>query len=92
MQILGWYLLFVKFQTHTLGCLRYREKHGKDILISCGCFCCLQTCNSIFKMLIMGLGLRQNLMVISPLVYSYMQKYLYPLIMYYKSAFVVVYM
>ena len=23
--------------TNLLGCLRYKEKHGKDILISCGC-------------------------------------------------------
>ena len=23
--------------TYLLGCLRYTEKHGKDILISCGC-------------------------------------------------------
>ena len=48
--------------TFLLGCLRYRGKHRKDILGVC---CCLQTCNSVLNMLIMGFGLRQNLIVIS---------------------------
>ena len=47
------------FLTHLLGCLRFREKHIKD---AC---CCLQTCNSVVYVVVMGLVLEQSLMVIS---------------------------
>ena len=47
------------FHTHLLGCLRYREKHVKDVC------CCLQTCNSVVYVVVMGLVLGQSLMVIS---------------------------
>ena len=66
----------MKFYTHLLGCLRYREKHVKDVC------CCLQTCNSVVYVLVMGLVLGQNLMVTSTtgiLLYI-------PFIMYYGSA------
>ena len=49
----------MKFHIHLLGCLRYREKHVKD---AC---CCLQTCNSVVYVVVMGLVLGQRLMVIS---------------------------
>ena len=49
--------VFVKFHTHI--CLRYREKHVKDVC------CCLQTCNSDVYVVVMGLVLGQSLMVIS---------------------------
>ena len=45
--------------TYVLGCLRYQEKHVKDIC------CCLQTCNSVVYVVVMGLVLGQSLMVIS---------------------------
>ena len=45
--------------TYLLGCLRYREKHVKDVC------CCLQTCNSVVYVVVMGLVLGQSLMVIS---------------------------
>ena len=48
----------MKFHTHLLGCLRYREKHVKDVC------CCLQTCNSVVCVVVMGLVLGQSLMVI----------------------------
>ena len=52
--------MFAKFHTHyLLGCLRYREKHVKDVC------CCLQTCNSVVYVVVMGLVLGQSLMVIS---------------------------
>ena len=35
--------------TYLLGCLRYVKKHVKDVC------CCLQTCNSVVNMLVMGL-------------------------------------
>ena len=35
--------------TYLLGCLRYREKHVKDVC------CCLQTCNSDVYVVVMGL-------------------------------------
>ena len=38
------------------------EKHGKDTVGMC---CCLQACNSVLNMLIIGLALRQSLMVVS---------------------------
>ena len=44
--------------TYLLGCLRYREKHVKDVC------CCLQTCNSVVYVVVMGLVLGQSLMVI----------------------------
>ena len=65
--------------TYLLRCLRYREKHVKDVC------CCLQTCNSVVYVVVMGLVLGQSLMVISTTVSCYMQKYL-PFIMYYGSA------
>ena len=49
----------MKFHTHLLGCLRYREKHVKDV-----CYC-LQTCNSVVCAVVMGLVLGQSLMVLS---------------------------
>ena len=49
----------MKFHTHLLGCLRYREKHVKDVC------CCLHTCNSDVYVVVMGLLLGQSLMVIS---------------------------
>ena len=45
--------------TYLLGCLRYQEKHVKDVC------CYLQTCNSIVYVVVMGLVLGQSLMVIS---------------------------
>ena len=51
--------VFVKFHTHLIGCLRYREKHVKDVC------CCLQTCNSDVYVVVMGLVFGQSLMVIS---------------------------
>ena len=51
----------MKFHIHIyyIGCLRYREKHEKDV-------CCrLQTCNSVVCVVVMGLVLGQSLMVIS---------------------------
>ena len=72
--------------TYLLRCLRYREKAFKLAVAVC---CCLQTCNSVLNILIMGLGLRQSLMVISItgiLLYAKV-----PFLMYYKSVFVVVY-
>ena len=51
--------VFVMFHTNLLGCLRYREKHVKDVC------CCLQTCNSVVYVVVMGLVLGQSLMVIS---------------------------
>ena len=35
--------------TYLLGCLRYREKHVKDVC------CCLQTCNSVVYVVVKGL-------------------------------------
>ena len=51
----------MKFHTHIyyIGCLRYQEKHVKDVC------CCLQTCNSVVYVVVMGLVLGQSLMVIS---------------------------
>ena len=46
----------------TKVCLRYREKHVKEIVNVC---CCLQTCNSVVYVVVMGLVLGQSLMVIS---------------------------
>ena len=65
--------------TYLIGCLRYREKHVKDVC------CCLQTCNSDVYVVVMGLVLGQGLMVISTTGIMYMQKYL-PFIMCYGSA------
>ena len=68
----------MKFHTHLLGCLRYREKHVKHVC------CCLQTCNSVVYVVVMGLVLGQSLMVISTmgiLLYAKVS----PLIMYYGS-------
>ena len=45
--------------TYLIGCLRYREKHVKDVC------CCLQTCNSDVYVVVMRLVLGKNLMVIS---------------------------
>ena len=45
--------------TYLLGCLRYREKHVKDVC------CCLQTCNSDVYVVVMELVFGQSLMVIS---------------------------
>ena len=45
--------------TYLLGCLRYQEKHVKDVC------CCLQTYNSVVCVVVMGLVLGQSLMVIS---------------------------
>ena len=45
--------------TYLLRCLRYREKHVKDVC------CCLHTCNSDVYVVVMGLVLGQSLMVIS---------------------------
>ena len=51
----------MKFHTHNylVGCLRYQEKHVKDVC------CCLQTCNSDVYVVVMRLVLGQSLMVIS---------------------------
>ena len=68
----------MKFHTHLLGCLRYREKHVKDVC------CCLQTCNSVVCVVVMVLVLGQSLMVISTtgiLLYAKVS----PFIMYYGS-------
>ena len=51
--------VFVKFHTHLIGCLRYQEKHVKDVC------CCLQIRNSHVYVVVMGLVLGQTLMVIS---------------------------
>ena len=67
------------FHTHLLGCLRYREKHVKDVC------CCLQTCNSVVYVVVTGLVLGQSLMVISTTGSLLYAKYL-PFIMYYGSA------
>ena len=45
--------------TYLIGCLRYREKHVNNVC------CCLQTCNSVVNVPVMGLVLGQTLMVIS---------------------------
>ena len=45
--------------TYLLGCLRYGEKHVKHVC------CCLQICNSVVYVAVMGLVLGQSLMVIS---------------------------
>ena len=45
--------------TYLSGYLRYKEKHVKDVC------CCLQTCNSVVYVVVMGLVLGQSLMVIS---------------------------
>ena len=45
--------------TYLLGCLRYQEKHVKDVC------CCLQTCISVVYIVVMGLVFGQSLMVIS---------------------------
>ena len=37
----------------------------KTFQLAVGVGCCLQTCHLVLNMLIMGLGLRQSLMVIS---------------------------
>ena len=66
-------------EVYLLGCLRYQEKYVKDVC------CCLQTCNSVVYVAVMGLVLGQSLKVISTTVSCYMQKYL-PFIMYYGSA------
>ena len=42
--------------TYLLGCLKYQKKHVKDVC------CCLQTCNSVVNVLVMGLVLGQSLM------------------------------
>ena len=47
------------FHAHLLGCLRYQDKHVKDVC------CCLQTCNSVVYVAVMGLVFGQSLMVIS---------------------------
>ena len=52
-------------------CLRYRKKHVKCILISCGC---LQICNLVVNMVVMGLVLGQSLMVIPTECYHLMSK------------------
>ena len=44
---------------YLLVCLRYPEKHVKDVC------CCLQTYNSVVYVVVMGLVLGQSLMVIS---------------------------
>ena len=44
---------------YVLGFLRYQEKHVKDVC------CCLQTCNSVVCVVVMGLVLGQSLIVIS---------------------------
>ena len=72
--------------------MTYEGKHGKELFISCGCVLLFTNCNSVIDMLIMGLGLRQSLMVI--IIYHWYpvickSTYL-PFILYYKSAFVVV--
>ena len=50
---------------YLLGCLRYREKHAKYILISCGCLLLLQIRNSVVNMVVMGLVFGESLIVIS---------------------------
>ena len=45
--------------TYLLVCLRYREKHVKDVC------CCLQIYNSVVYVVVMGLVLGKSLMVIS---------------------------
>ena len=70
---------FLYLYTYLLGCLRCREKHVKDVC------CCLQTCNSVLYVVVMGLVLGQSLMVISTtgiLLYAKVS----PFIMYYGSA------
>ena len=49
----------MKFHTHIYKGVGDREKHVKDVC------CCLQTCNSVVNVLVMGLILGQSLMVIS---------------------------
>ena len=56
--------------TYLLGYLKYGEKHAKYILSSCGCICCLQICNSVLNVVVMGLVLGQSLMVISTCYYA----------------------
>ena len=65
--------------TYLLGCFRYREKHVKDV-----CYC-LQTCNSVVYIVVMGLVIEQSLMVISTMgILLYVK--VSPFIMYYGSA------
>ena len=45
--------------TYLIRCLRYQEKHVKDVC------CCLQTCNSDMYVVVMGLVLGQSLKDIS---------------------------
>ena len=69
--------------TYLLGCLRYREKHVKYILIAVGVCCCLQIFNSVVNMQVMGLVLGQSLMVIPTKCYPLMSRSIYlPIIMY----------
>ena len=63
--------------TYLLGCFRYQEKQGKHILIGRGVCYCLQTCNSVVHVLVMGLVLGASLMVISITEILYMQKYVH---------------
>ena len=57
----------------------------EDILLAVGMCCCLQTCNSVVKMVVIGLVLGPSLIVISitgVLLYAKVS----PLYMYYRSA------
>ena len=47
--------------------------------LAVGGYCCLQTCNSVVNMLIMGLALRQSVMVISTTGILLHAKYISPL-------------
>ena len=56
--------------TYLVMCLGYGEKHGKDILISCGRVLLFTNIKFGLNMLIMGLAFRQSLMVVSILLYA----------------------
>ena len=58
--------MFVKFHIHTYYCVWDNERNmEKTFQLAVGVCCCLQTCNSVINMLVMGLVLGPSLMVIS---------------------------
>ena len=75
----------MKFHIYTYRVFEILRKTWKNILISVGVCCCLQTCNTVVNMLVMGLVLGPSLMIISITgILSYAK--VYPFINYYGSA------
>ena len=65
--------------TYLIGYLRYKDKHGKNILICCGCVFFLQTSHLVVNMVVVGLVLDQSLMVIPTECYPLMSRGIFPL-------------